>query len=140
VAHIFWKLPSLDAPQDRRQQIATAKRVHQQIRQAEISFADAAVKYSEAPTGPEGGDIGWISRHDPMSPAFSEAAFRLNLNQVSEPVSSPAGVHLIRCLKVKPGTRKWQDAREELSTAVRRYLFQWLKNRERESAVIELLE
>ena len=140
VAHIFWKLPSIGSSAERQKQLAAAKRVYDEIMQAKISFADAAAKYSEAPTGPAGGDIGWISRHEPMSPAFSKTAFELELNQVSAPIITSLGVHLIRCQEIKPGKTKWQDVRPELSTAVRRYLFQWLADRERATAEIELLE
>lgn len=140
VTHIFWKFPPLDSSAERAEQLAVALRIHGEIMQAKISFADAAAKYSEAPTGPAGGDMGWISRHEPMSPAFSQAAFELELNQVSAPIITSLGMHLIRCQEIKPGKKKWQDVRPELSTAVRRYLFQWLADRERATAEIELLE
>ena len=86
VAHIFWKSPAIDSSAEREEQRAVAQRVYDEINQAKISFADAAAKYSEAPTGPAGGEIGWISRHEPMSPAFSKTAFELELNQVSAPL------------------------------------------------------
>jgi parvulin-like peptidyl-prolyl isomerase len=140
VAHIFWKMPPLDSLAERHEQLAVGQRVYDEILQAKISFADAVAKYSEAPTGTAGGDIGWISRHEPMSPAFNKAAFELHLNEVSPPIATSLGMHLIRCQEIKPGKKKWRDVRPELSTAVRRYLFQWLADRERAKAEIELLE
>jgi len=41
-----------------------------------------------------------------MDEAFSRAAFALQTGQISPPVRSPFGVHLIRCEAIKPGTEQ----------------------------------
>lgn len=57
-------------------------------------FAEMAKAYSEGPTGPEGGDLGWFGRGR-MVPEFEEAAFALEIGEVSDPVKTQFGYHII---------------------------------------------
>lgn len=59
-----------------------------------LDFSEAAKKYSEGPSGPNGGNLGQFYRGQ-MVPEFDEAAFTLPLNEVSEPVLTQFGYHLI---------------------------------------------
>ncbi|MBN2171083.1 MAG: peptidylprolyl isomerase [Candidatus Krumholzibacteriota bacterium] len=66
-------------------------------------FADMARDYSQDMSNAEqGGDLGWFGRGR-MVPDFEEAAFALAVGEVSEPVRTPFGLHLI----------KKEDEREE---------------------------
>ncbi len=58
------------------------------------NFTEAAKKYSKCPSGKDGGILGWFSRGD-MVPEFEKAAFELPNGQVSEPVKTQFGWHLI---------------------------------------------
>lgn len=137
VAHILFQDPAQASPADRKQTLELAKSVRQQIESGRLSFADAARKHSAAPTAESGGVIGLISRDQPMPEAFSQAAFDLPVGQVSEPVRSPFGIHLIVCLEELPGERTWEQARPQLREAVSQYLFQWAADRQRGKARIE---
>jgi peptidyl-prolyl cis-trans isomerase SurA len=64
---------------------------------AGAKFEDMAKLNSEDATSAKGGDLGWLSPGDTV-PAFEEAANKLALNQVSAPVRSPFGWHLIEVL------------------------------------------
>jgi parvulin-like peptidyl-prolyl isomerase len=57
-------------------------------------FAHVARKNSLCPSGAEGGDLGFFGRGR-MVPEFEEAAFSLPVGQVSEPVKTQFGWHLI---------------------------------------------
>jgi peptidyl-prolyl cis-trans isomerase D len=60
------------------------------------SFEDLAREHSEDPgSSRQGGSLGGISRGI-MDPAFEDAVFSLALNEVSDPVRSAFGLHLIR--------------------------------------------
>jgi len=58
------------------------------------SFADAAREYSECPSSRQGGDLGYFG-HGAMVQEFDKAAFEIPVNQVSEPVKTQFGWHLI---------------------------------------------
>lgn len=59
-------------------------------------FADLAAEFGTDGTAPTGGELGQFSRvAPPMEPVFLEAAFGLELNEVSEPVETENGFHII---------------------------------------------
>lgn len=64
---------------------------------AGAKFEEMAKLNSEDATSSKGGDLGWISPGDTV-PAFEEAMNKLPLNEVSAPVRSPFGWHLIEVL------------------------------------------
>jgi parvulin-like peptidyl-prolyl isomerase len=72
-----------------------------------------------------------------MPESFSQAAFLLKPGEVSTPVESPLGLHLVTVLEEKPGQRTWQEAEAELREAVAVYLFRWLADRQRPKVRIE---
>lgn len=59
-----------------------------------MNFRNAAKKYSKCPSGSAGGDLGWFGKGDMVLP-FELAAFDLTPGNVSEPVKTQFGYHLI---------------------------------------------
>ena len=137
VAHILLK-SAADADET---QVAAAREqaaaLRAEIAAGKLSFADAAAAHSQAPTAKAGGDIGWIERHQPMPEAFSRAAFALEKGQVSEPVRSPAGIHLITVLEMKSGQKTREEVEAALRPAVTLYLFRWIADKERAKVQVE---
>jgi parvulin-like peptidyl-prolyl isomerase len=117
-----------------------ASAIRAEVVDGKISFADAARQHSQSPSGKKGGDIGFISRDKPMPEGFSRAAFELGKDEVSQPVRSKFGIHLIQCVDVKPGDKQWSDVKKELSIAVTRYLFDWVSDQQRKQAKIEIAQ
>lgn len=58
-------------------------------------FADTAKAESTGPSGPSGGELGWFGP-GAMVPAFEEAVAQLNVGDISEPVPTQFGWHLIK--------------------------------------------
>ncbi len=137
VAHILLKLGPGTGVKEREEAIAKAAALRDEIVKGDHEFATAAKKHSQSPSAKKGGDIGVIFRHQPMPESFSQAAFALEKNAVSEPVVSVFGVHLIKCLEITPGKAEWQDVRKEVEIAVTQYLFDWAASQNRSNALIE---
>ena len=60
----------------------------------EDNFADLAKQYSEGPSSVNGGDLGWFGEGVMVAP-FEQAAFNLEVGEISEPVLTQFGYHLI---------------------------------------------
>lgn len=72
-----------------------AKRLLEEIKNGK-SFADAAKEVSLCPSGRDGGDLGFFKRGVMVKP-FEDAAFSLKeIGEVSEPVQTQFGWHLIQ--------------------------------------------
>ena len=65
------------------------------IRSEEISFEDAARDNSLCPSGQVGGDLGFFGKGMMVKP-FEDAAFSLEIGELSEPVQTQFGWHLIK--------------------------------------------
>lgn len=62
------------------------------------NFAELARLFSQDGTAPKGGDLGWIYPGDTV-PEFERAMNSLKPGEISEPVQSPFGFHLIEVLE-----------------------------------------
>jgi len=74
-------------------------------------FTELAKEYSEGPSAPKGGDLGYFTRGR-MVPAFEKAAFGLNKNEISEPVKTQFGWHIIKLYD-----RRLTDNNEEIKVS-----------------------
>lgn len=137
VAHILWKQSPEATPAERQQALQQAASVREEILAGKTTFAAAAARHSQSPTADAGGDIGKVSRHIPMPDSFNQAAFALQAGDVSPPVATRFGVHLITVLEVEPGERRLEDVREEVAKAAGQFLFRWSADRQRPTAKIE---
>lgn len=72
-----------------------AERIRGLITNGGKDFADMAKKHSDGPSGPKGGDLGSF-KFEMMAQPFSEAAFDLNIDEVSEVVETGFGFHIIK--------------------------------------------
>lgn len=64
-------------------------------------FAEVAMEKSTGPSGPQGGDLGYFTKGQ-MVPEFQEAAFALEIGQVSDPVKTQFGWHVIKLEDRRP--------------------------------------
>lgn len=65
-----------------------------------LDFEDAAKKYSKCPSKTNGGDLGYFTRGK-MVKEFENASFELEKGQMSEPVKTSFGYHIIEVLDKK---------------------------------------
>lgn len=85
-------------------------------------FAALVRQYSDdSGSRAQGGDLGWMQADASIDPAFSRAMFALNAGQVSDPVKTPFGYHVIKLEQVQPaGGRTLADARSQIEADYRR--------------------
>lgn len=92
--------PNLDVTEVRASHILVktrpeAVKIRKEIVNGDISFEDAAEKYSLCPSSVNGGDLGYFKRGQMVQP-FSDVAFDLKVGQISDPVGTKFGWHLIK--------------------------------------------
>ena len=81
-------------------------------------FAALARLYSVDPSSTRGGDLGWLYPNDTV-PAFESAMNALKINEISEPVQSPFGFHLIQVLERRTEESSLERKRQEARQAIR---------------------
>lgn len=91
-------------------------------------FAELARQYSEDASANSGGDLGWVNPGDTV-PQFEQAMNQLAPNEISDPVRTPFGFHIIQVLE-----RRQQDMTQE---AARFKARQEIKTRKAEEAYID---
>ena len=135
VSHVLLRAPSED-PAAKEKLLADAAQLRERIAGGELTFADAARERSAGPSSERGGELGLIGRVGPMVEPFTAAAFALKLGEVSPPVTTAFGVHLITVTEVLPGSKKWTDVRDQLAAPVAARLFTKIADDARKKAKI----
>ena len=97
---------------------ADAQAVLKRLKSGE-DFAKVAKEMSKDP-GSEGGDLGWFTK-ERMVPAFADAAFKLQQGQLSDPVKSQFGWHIIQVLGKR---EKSFPPFEQVKDQIQRYAIQ----------------
>lgn len=134
--HIFIK----GEPQDAAGRAAARQKLEslrQQIAAGEITFEAAAAAHSQAPSADEGGDVGYFGFRGTMPADFADAAFALPVGEISGPVESPLGVHLIEVIDERAGQLSLEDVRPQILERISQDLWQARIAQDRPQAKIE---
>lgn len=81
-----------------------AKEIKSKIDSGE-NFEELAKEFSTCPSSEGGGDLGYFAYGDMLS-EFSEAAFTMEVGQISDPVKSTYGYHIIKVTDIKDSYEK----------------------------------
>ena len=80
--------------------LETAKEIKERLNRGE-SFEELAFEYfTDSYLAYNGGDLGWFSFGD-MEPSFEDAAYRLSIGEISQPVKTVYGYSIIQVLEKK---------------------------------------
>jgi peptidyl-prolyl cis-trans isomerase SurA len=126
--HILVKISELTSETDAKRRITELK---ERLDNGGGKFEELAKVHSEDASAPTGGDLGWLSPGDTV-PEFEQAMRVLQPGEISEPVQSPFGWHLIQVLE-----RRTQDVSKERQRQAAR---QAIRARKADSAFQEWLQ
>lgn len=90
-----------DFPENTREHsLERIQAIQETLKRKPHKFADLALKNSECPTALNGGNLGEIVAGK-LYPELDIALFKLRENEISQPVETELGYHLIQCLKIQ---------------------------------------
>ena len=85
-----------------------------------VDFSELAKTYSTGPSGAQGGNLGWFGQ-GAMVPTFENAVIKLKIDEVSVPVQTQFGWHLIKLNDVrKTPVPTIEQVRKELITEIKK--------------------
>ena len=113
-----------------------------QVRAKTADFGELAKKYSEDGSAANGGTLGWMGPGD-LVPEFEQAMNRLQIGEVSNPVKSEFGWHLIQVLERRDAQLTVEKQREFARAAIRERKFEqayqdWVREL-RDTATVKIL-
>ena len=109
VSHIMVALPEGSTPQQIAEMQAKADDIHRRLMDG-LDFASAAISYSDGQEALEGGLVGWRDLNS-VPAFFADAVRDLKPGEITEPIRSPVGFHIIRV----------NDYREQRQVMVKEY-------------------
>jgi len=98
-----------------------AEKLLAELKKSPGSFAELAKKYSQdTGSAANGGDLGWFGKGMMVKP-FEDAAFAMKEGQLSGPVQSEFGYHIIKLTGIQPGkARPFEEVKKELGQQIAR--------------------
>lgn len=95
--HILITIPEAASAKD----ISAAKKRIQELRKRALAgedFSQLAIAHSKGQQALEGGDLGW-RKYEQMPSIFADVVLAMKVGDISEPIKSPSGFHLIRLVE-----------------------------------------
>ena len=112
--HILIKVTEVTSEPEARQKI---NQVHSRLKNGE-DFAALAKLYSQDGSAQKGGDLGWLYPGDTV-PAFDQAMNALKIGEISNPVQSQFGFHIIQVLERRTTDVSQERQRQRATMALR---------------------
>lgn len=118
-SHILIKVSSEAKPKVVEETRKKAEEIRAKLMAGE-AFAKLAAEFSEdTATAVKGGDLGYFSKGS-MVPAFEQAAFSLEKDDISQPVKTMYGYHIIKVTDIKPSlTKPLEEVRSQIEGSLK---------------------
>jgi len=140
---IFFSVPA-NASADQQKRVAEkAEKVLAEAK-AGADFVELAKKYSDDPSGKEGGDLGFLKKGEVL-PEFENTLTTMKTGDVSGLIRTAAGIHIIKLEEIREGNQQNYDAvKREIEDLLYKQkseerFSQWLDGL-RKNAAIEMIE
>lgn len=101
LGHILISVPSSASPDELAKKEAEADKIYQQLQDG-ADFGQMAIAKSNDQTALEGGDLGWRKLAQ-LPKLFSDVVSELEVGEVSQPIRSGAGFHLLKNFEQRGG-------------------------------------
>ena len=113
-----------------------------QVRAKTADFGELAKKYSEDGSAANGGNLGWMGPGD-LVPEFEQAMNRLQIGEISNPVKTEFGWHLIQVLERREAQLTVEKQREFARAAIHEKKFEqayqdWIRQL-RDTATVKII-
>jgi peptidyl-prolyl cis-trans isomerase D len=120
-SHILISADTAAGAEAKQQARAKADDLYKQLKQKPAAFADLAKQHSQDPgSAAKGGDLGYFGR-GAMVKDFEDAVFKLKVGEISAPVESQYGFHIIRLDAIKPSQmRSFDEVRGQIETELKK--------------------
>jgi peptidyl-prolyl cis-trans isomerase D len=114
-SHILVKVPGKGSPDDQKTALAQAQDIATQAKAGKDFAALAKDNSQDLGSKNQGGDLGWLDKGT-TEEAFETALFAMNKGDISEPVLTSEGYHVIQLRDVRAGkTRSFEEVKAELA-------------------------
>ncbi len=114
-SHILVKVPGKGSPEDQKQALAKAEAIAKDVKSGKDFAALAKQDSDDLGSKNQGGDLGWLEKGT-TDEAFEGALFGMKKGDISDPVLTSEGYHVIQLRDVRPGTtRSFEDVKPELA-------------------------
>jgi peptidyl-prolyl cis-trans isomerase C len=138
-SHIVLRLPATAPPAERQKAMDKLKALRADLAAGRTEFAAAAKANSQCPSGPNGGDVGYIVRKFQADEPYAKAAFSMPVGGISDVIETDVGYHLIWVTDRKAGKpAKYEDAAADVRECFEAELKQVLVSELRKQAKIEV--
>ncbi|PIE59447.1 MAG: hypothetical protein CSA32_03590 [Desulfobulbus propionicus] len=117
--HILLKLGQNNTAEQKKELEEKARIILAKAQKGE-DFAALAQQYSEGPSKSSGGDLGFFTKGQ-MVPAFDKAVFSIQPGEVTGPVLTSFGYHIIKLEEIQPAvTRSLELVQDEIKKEIRK--------------------
>lgn len=116
--HILFRLPPEPDEETIAETSSAAQEILREIRNGADFSTLAEENSDDTATATSGGDLGWF-RRGRMTPEFEEVAFSLKIDETSDIVQTPFGLHIIRLDGSRPEqVRPFEEVRAQLDQRI----------------------
>ncbi len=130
--HILVRIDPQGGDEAKAEAKAKIEGIREKLLSSETVFEDEAKAQSDCPSGQRGGDLGTFARGQ-MVPAFEEAAFTQELNEIGPVVETQFGYHILQ-------VTDRQEAGEQSLDAVKEDIGEQLTMQEKQNSVQKYLD
>lgn len=141
-SHILVKIPTTATPTEKNDLKARLENLRTMILNKQLTFEDAARKFSDCPSKQRGGDLSYFTYKFMVVDPFARAAFATPVGQITNVVTTEFGIHIIKVTdRTSPEVADFNYMKDIVrkTMAQEQELFRNILTEQKRSAKIEVL-